>query len=292
MSALSARFPRLPSRQTLRHWLAGETSPTTSMNEFEPRPSEELSFFLGAWLGDGWADESDGGKRLLLKVRSREFAEEFARSATKILNKAEPYKVREITDETGKWYLVKVTSLLLYEFVNQPFSKLTSIIEHNRVAFLRGFFTAEGNPSVSIQRSAKGHPLDVTLCVSNTTMEYILFARNQVSILGYHPTRITIGYKAGQSHPIQGVQYTAKETEWQFRIASLVEIKRFLAQIGFADRVKQEKAFTAAELIERHGGQRASSFWTQIYTKKSRKWVKMVVEGSSPLQYDDGATLH
>ena len=116
---LEFRFEVLPSRMTLQRWLNGLTSPTTSMNRFDATPSDELSFFLGAWIGDGWADESDGGKRLLLKVRSYDFAKEFAGCASKILQKSNGYWVRRVVDKRGRWYMVKVTSLTLFEFANQ-----------------------------------------------------------------------------------------------------------------------------------------------------------------------------
>lgn len=274
-SLLEARFSRIPSRETLRRWLAGETAPTTSMNRFEPKPSEELSFFLGAWLGDGWADDTDGGKRLLLKVRSFDFAQEFARSATRVLSKSKPYRVRIVNGKTGSWFVVKATSVLLYDFVNRPFSELTAYIESNPMGFLRAFFTAEGNPSVSIQQSARNQPLAVSICVSNTNMEYMMFTRNQLMRLGYDPSGITTGYKAGVSHPIRGVCYTAKETEWQFRIVRLGEVEKFLSQIGFADNVKQEKASTAFRLVKKYGAFTASSYWAKNYAKINRKWVRI-----------------
>lgn len=193
---LSARFPRIPHRMTLSRWIAGETCPSTSMNTFRPEPSEELSFFLGAWLGDGWADEADGGKRLLLKVRSREFAEEFARCATRILNKAKTYKIREISEETRRWYLVRVTSMLLYDFVKQPVPKLKPFILPCSASFLRGFFTAEGCPCVSIENTNRPF-LDAGLVVANSDYRLLEFARDLLSNLRFHPGRIRLNMLEG-----------------------------------------------------------------------------------------------
>lgn len=167
---LSSRFERLPSLETLKRWNANSAAPMTSVNKFEAQPSEEFSFFLGAWLGDGWADQSDGGKRLRLKVRSRDFAEEFARSASVILHKANPYVASQIQDENGIWYQVKVTSLLLYELANRSFAELVRYIEPYPAGFLRGFFTAEGNPSVAVSHDSGHAHLEVTICVSNTDL--------------------------------------------------------------------------------------------------------------------------
>ncbi len=192
---LTSRFERLPSMETLKRWDAGETAPMTCVNAFEPAPSDELSFFLGAWLGDGWEDHSDGGKRLSLKVRSRDFAAEFASCATTILNKTEPYKVRSLSEPDGQWYFVKVTSVLLHHFAIQPFPRLVEYMKDQPIGFLRGFFTAEGNPSVSIASKRFGLEFAVTLCVSCTSLDYIVFAREQLLKLGYRPTNLTTGYK-------------------------------------------------------------------------------------------------
>lgn len=270
MRALSARFPRLPSRETLKRYLTGVTSPTTSMNEFEPNPSEELSFFLGAWLGDGWADKSDGGKRLLLKVRSREFAEEFARSATKILSKTEPYKVREITDETGKWYLVKATSLKLYEFVTQPFEKLTSCIEAHPIGFLRSFFTAEGNPTISVVQQKVAWKLTVDVCVSCTDSEYLKLVRRLLEGLGYHPTNITTAGKIGTWTNLS----IRKKTEWQFRVLRPEEVREFAVRIGFADAQKQTKLEDAFDVLDNSKEVDVIPKWRERYQKERGVWVK------------------
>jgi len=148
---LMARHPTLPSRRTLGDWLGGETNPLASANSFDSRPSEELSFFLGAWIGDGWGDENDGGKRMLLKVRSYDFAKEFADCAAKVLAKTDSYWVRRVVDRKGRWYLVKVTSFMLYDFVRQPLSRVEDLIRPFPSPFLRGLCTAEGNPTVSIE---------------------------------------------------------------------------------------------------------------------------------------------
>jgi len=66
---------------------------------------------------------------MLLKVRSYDFAKEFATSAAKILHKTDSYWVRRIVDETGMWYFVKVTSFMLYHFVNRPLDALRAYIE-------------------------------------------------------------------------------------------------------------------------------------------------------------------
>jgi intein-encoded DNA endonuclease-like protein len=271
---LSSRFKQIPSRETIRRWNAGETSPMTGVNEFKAEPSEELSFFLGAWLGDGWGDDSGGGKRLLLKVRSLDFANEFANTATLVLNKTEPYLARSIVDEKGQWYQVKVTSVLLFELANRPFAQLSGYIKPHPTGFLRAFLTAEGNPAVSINASHEPPTLGLTVCVSNTELGYVQYALDLMKGLGYHPTKITIGDRPGVQRTIGGYSFTTTKTEWQFRIARIAEVENFLARIGFADSARQEKAETALSLIREYGSHRASVAWTEMYEKIGRKWQK------------------
>ncbi|MDA4115476.1 MAG: hypothetical protein OK442_02840 [Thaumarchaeota archaeon] len=255
----------------------------TSVNEFNAEPSEELSFFLGAWLGDGWGDDADGGKRLLLKVRSLDFANEFADSATAILNKRESYFARSIVDENGQWYQVKVTSILLYELANRPFGQLSGYIKPHPTGFLRAFFTAEGNPAVSVNRSRDSPTLELTVCVSNTELEYVQYAMGLLIGLGYHPTRMTRGGRPGVERTIGKYSFTTTKTEWQFRIARMAEIDTFLNRIGFADSAKQEKTETAQSLIREYGRHRASVAWTKMYEKTGRKWQKKSTVNNSPI---------
>lgn len=277
--SLSRQFEVLPSRETLRRWYLEKVDPSTCVNRFEPTPSDQLSFFLGAWLGDGWADDSDGGKRLPLKVRSRDFAAEYAASATVILNKTAPYKVRELHEDDGVWYFVKVTSLLLHQFVQQPFRELATYILLKPRGFLRGFFTAEGNPSISLHTERDGGTsLTATLCVSNTDFEVLEFSRYLLESMGFHPTKITVGDRPGLNRLIRGLPVTTTRFEWQYRLARIEEISMFLSRVGFADLSKAGKAARAIELIGKYGSRVASIKWQHHYEKIRGVWVEKSVK--------------
>jgi len=259
----------LPSGTTLKRWASGETSPFSGKNLFKAQPSEDLSFFLGAWLGDGWADDNDGGKRMLLKVRSYEFAKEFADCATKILGKRDSYWVRRVVDKRGRWYLVKVTSFMLYDFANQPLGALRNSIEPFPRGFLRGFFTAEGNPSVYIQRTKKPR-LVVGLCVSNSDYSLLDFTRGLLLTLGYRPGRFKIDRREGEPTNIS----IATKTLWQLNISRRDDVKQFARTIGFADPMKQTKLEDAIALMERYGSFEAASRWPALYEKRNGYWTK------------------
>jgi intein-encoded DNA endonuclease-like protein len=241
----------------------------TSVNIFRPEPSEELSFFIGAWLGDGWGDESDGGKRMLLKVRSFDFAKQFAGCATKILGKTNTYWVRRVVDKGGRWYLVKVTSFMLYEFVNQSMEKLLAYVKQSPMGFLRGFFTAEGNPSISIQRSHGGY-LAVGLVVSNNDYALLDFARTLLLNTGFHPSGIRLNVAKGTRTNI-GV---ANADGWLLSLSRITDAREFARKICFADSEKQTKLLEAISFVDTYGRRGAADVWLKHYEKMGKKWMK------------------
>ncbi len=263
----------LPSRQTIGRWALGKNSPFYGKRLFDGKASEELSFFLGAWIGDGWADENDGGKRLLLKVRSYDFAKEFADCAAKVLGKTDSYWVRRVVDKNGKWYLVKVTSFSLFDFVNRPAESLKPEIVAFPRGFLRGIFTAEGNPSVSIER--RGRPrLSLGLCITNSDLPLIALVRGMLVNLGYSLGNLKIDRKKGERTNLTIV----KRDVWQFNISTRSEVVRFAKEIGFADSRKQKKLEDAISLVAALGSFDAAADWQRRYKKSSGDWTLMPPE--------------
>jgi intein-encoded DNA endonuclease-like protein len=258
-----------PSRETIMRWVQGKTSPLTGVRQFDPAPSEELSFFIGAWLGDGWGDENDGGKRLLLKVRSYDFAKEFADCAAKILGKTDSYWVRRVIDSRGKWYLVKVTSIILYGFLNQGTDELVRTAGMCPKGFLRGFYTAEGCPSVSVERSPTTY-LGIGVVVSNADYQLLLFVSSLLLSMGLSPGRTRLNRGQGKKTNLGVV----RAPQWLLTLSSLRDLDRFVSEIGFADSEKQTKLIDALDFYHRFGRRKAVDVWLDNYVKLGKKWVK------------------
>ena len=258
----------VPSRNTIKRWAGGNASPTSGVRMFVPMPSEELSFFLGAWLGDGWADENDGGKRMRLKVRSSSFAASFAEAAGSVLQR-EPYRVWTTEDDAGPWYNVKLTSCLLYDFVRQDLDTLRPCITSKPKGFLRGFFTAEGNPSVSVAK--RGPRLDIAVEISNSDYELLELTRDLLSSLGLTPSRIRLVQREGERTNLG----RATKAGWLLMILHLADISRFASEVGFADVEKQRKLEEALHLVRAYGSEGAVHEWTARYQKVNRKWVRI-----------------
>ncbi len=258
---------QLPSRETIRLWAVGATSPMSGKRLFTPEPSEELSLFIGVALGDGWRDSADGGKRIRLKVRSLGLASEFANAGSKILGKTSPYRVWKTIDEGGPWYNVKVTSFMLYDFFESPVAEVQRLVEHYPRGFLRGFATAEGCPSVNI--SKKGPALHVGVVISNSNKRLLKFSRKLLLGLGFHPGKIRLNMPKGKKTNLS----TATKAGWLVSLSRFKEVSRFASLIGFADEKKQRKLNEALKMIKVYGSIEAARLWAESYEKIGKRWT-------------------
>lgn len=164
---------------------------------------------------------------------------------------------------------MKVTSSQLYEFVGRPFSELLPYLVPNPIGFLRGFFTAEGNPSVAIER--RGRPrLSTGVELANSDYQLLVFSRDSLSNLGFHPGRIRLNTAKGKRTNV-GV---AREAVWLFSLSRFEDAIRFSDKIGFADEEKQSKLRDAISFTEERGSFGAASEWSKHYEKQGRKWVR------------------
>jgi intein-encoded DNA endonuclease-like protein len=143
------------SKSSVSEWLNGIHNPYNgryipSIEFLEP--CEELAYVVGVKIGDGYATrrrrtvKSYNRVRIGLKVKDREFAEEFGRCLVEVLGRR-PIKPRYRND-VGK-YVVEVYSQTLYELLKKPveLERLKKYIEHCErcvAAFIRGFADSEG----------------------------------------------------------------------------------------------------------------------------------------------------
>lgn len=278
MAELSRAGFVLPSRQTISRWSQGLNSPFTNVLRADLRPSKHLSFYYGAWVGDGWGDTSDGGARMRLKVRSESFAEEFSDSANHILKRKRPCRVWRSNGRFGIWYNIKVTSIGLLEFVTKPFEEVLPTLRQYPEDFLRGFITAEGNPSVNISKR-EGPRLNVGLDVANSDFSLLSIVRTLLIELGYHPGTPRVVTKEGEGNG----SITARRTCRVFSIGRRRDVERYALEIGFADEAKQKKLQDALSLISSLGHRNAATAWIDLYAKARGDWVSLSTVSASLL---------
>jgi hypothetical protein len=220
---------------TVDHWIYGERHPFGSFTIPDLTPSRELSYVLGAFLGDGCAFKTRSIKGTILyevqlAVRDRDFANEFNKCISKILRKDGGYSIFE----RGGYYAVRVTNRILYEFLKKPWKMHKQIIEKFPAEFLRGFFDSEG----CVHRRM--------IAVSNTNLGLIKYIK---SLLKRHFSITTAPKIYSESYVTQKGLRKCYRLEINRKESRL----RFYRFIGFSIARKQETLRKMLEKLSAYG---------------------------------------
>jgi intein-encoded DNA endonuclease-like protein len=230
------------SKSNVSYWIRGIHSPYNGRHipsiEFL-EPSMELAYVIGAKLGDGYATRR---RRIIkgyndvtigLKVKDRDFAEEFGRCLEKVLGRR-PIKLRYRND-VGK-YVVEIYSQTLYELLKKPIdlNKLKKYIEHCErcvATFLRGFVDSEGHVN------KKGY-----IYISNTDYGLLEYVKDLLKRLGIESTGPWPKRLQGKTFydPKTMKRYTYKKECFHIYIGAGSNIN-FYKNIGFTIRRKQRR---------------------------------------------------
>lgn len=127
-------------------------------------PSSELSYVIGAMLGDGWLNRCKKNHYVCLTAKDEEFVKHFAHCMTIILGS----ECRVWIDKNG-FYNARSTSKMLFEYLQgKNIDNFIDIISERPTDFIRGFFDAEGNVRI---RNGKKKGSEITL--TNTNFHYL-----------------------------------------------------------------------------------------------------------------------
>ncbi len=267
------------SKSHISYWSRGLHSPYNG--RYIPsiellKPSEELAYVIGVKLGDGYAVRSrrpvKGYSRALigLKVKDREFAEEFSRCLTKVLGRT-PKRLRYV--KSTKRYVVEVKSETLYQLLRKPLDldRLKKYIEHcgNCVgAFLRGFFDSEG----SVNKSGY-------IYLSNTDLRLLEYVKHLLQRLGIETTGPWLKTRRGtviHDH-MTGKKYTTNKDVYVVGIrANSNHI--FYEKIGFTIKRKQKRLEKYLEDTSQTPSPLFTPFSTFICIFRSRLFQIMLAE--------------
>jgi intein-encoded DNA endonuclease-like protein len=203
------------------------------------RPSEELAYVIGAKVGDGYVARRGraikGYNRVTigLKVKDREFAEEFGRCLAKVLRRR-PINPRY--RKSLRRYAVEIRSQTLYELLKKPvdLDGLKKYIEHCEgcmAAFLKGFADSEG----SVDK--RGY-----IRISNTDYELLTYVKDLLKRLSIESTGPWPKRQQGKTFfdPKKMKRYTYKKECFQIYIRAGSNIN-FYEKIGFTIKRKQRR---------------------------------------------------
>lgn len=223
------------SKASISDWLRGIHHPSGSLNRFRPEPSRELSYVIGVALSDGNINVHDYHREILLSVTDEDFASEFGRCLGRILGRNRPYKVRW-SEKRNRW-IVQGSSVLLYQFLNKPWQRLKSFLEHCEectAAFLRAFYDGEG--CISGRQ----------LVLYNTQADILLYIQGLLRKLDIESTDLHRRKLAGTEliDPLNGRIYVRNKDCFGFHIRAR-SLSQFEQKVGFTITRKQQRLANA-----------------------------------------------
>lgn len=253
---------------TVQNWILGIHNPSRRLHRyFEPTPSPELSYLIGAVLGDGYTTEDQGRGIVGFTNKDVDLLKHFLSCVSQVLGvpsagritSGTPYGTRKAT----------VGSTLLTLFLRNPLHQLAPFIERHPGPFISGFFDAEGSCATTISRGR----LVVGLNASNTDLRMLQYIRtllrNRFQIQG----SITVGRRPCRTS-IHGKEVQFKNTVFRLGIRRHADVETFAARIGFASERKGKILRYALALLHEYGGKDAATHWLDEYVKTGYRWIK------------------
>lgn len=263
---LSASHALSLSPGTVRHWIVGDRK-LQRRNVLDDRPSPDLSFVIGANIGDGCA--LTNGWSVKLEVTDLDFAEAFNASMAKVFSHPVTNKIL-VRNQPGRLplYVVKYSSKQLVELLRLPQSKLLEIAFAFPREFLRGFFDAEGHVDVGINRY-----LQLSIGAENTDKSLLQRVRKLLKEMGIN-SRIDRKRTAGSVQVIRGREFKKRRTSYSLIIGKRDDIERIVERVGFSIQRKVGKVNDALSLNANVSPAERPQAWKQLYLKKRGEWVK------------------
>jgi len=257
---------------TVRGWIQEKKCPLRKINMFEKKPSKELSYIIGAVMGDGNLKlkvHKIGFKigRIRLSVKEREFALVFNKCLTKLLRRKKPYSIRATSD--GR-YEVVAYSIILTEFLTQKLDNLKPFIEAYPSDFIKGFADSEGWPNVTA-----GKEFDIEVQISNSCKEILEYVKFLLCKYFNIKSTVTPHGKPGRVSYKKGKMIITCSQPYILRICNFKDVKKFAKYINFSIKSKLEKLLDAITIKEKFGTKNeAVEKWKEKYKKVKGIWVK------------------
>lgn len=159
-------------------------------------PSNELAYFLGAFLGDGYAYRGKKGNYYvqISPGLNKEFAEKCVTALQGVGLHPHMYLNKNPTKHGWKpqWMVKAYSKVLVSWLENLSINKIEELLKTAELkkAFIRGFYDAEG-----CLHKRKDRPSTISLSISNTKRELIDLAETFFKDLGYSPRRYTLVHR-------------------------------------------------------------------------------------------------
>ena len=243
--------------------------PWNRFAQFIPTPSEEISYIIGVYMGDGSIYRAAGNTFLRLQAKDKEFVKLFAHNCEKLLHRRSSLRLT-----ARSLYEARIASKSLCEFLERGLHRLNPLIEKHPSSFIRGLADSDGSALVTTTRM-RGKPwffVQVVVATSTST-RLLTYARTILrECLGLKATLVYKGKP--RTRVYKDRLFRSKKRVFDLRISRFGDVKQFSRDVGFELARKQRKLEAAIAVHERFGsGQDAVEEWTRRWERGTREWT-------------------
>jgi len=256
---------------TVRGWLVNGRKPWTRYEFFKPRYSDQLTYVIRVYMGDGSISRWRNRFSLRLGRKDKEFADKFSSTCAQVLGK-KPYSVRHVRDRGT--YETIISKASFCKFLQQGLTYLDRYVREHPSGFVRGLADSGGCPTVTTTRK-RGKPWFF--------VQVVVAASTSIRLLSYTRTilRECLGIKAtlvykGKPRPsvFKNKLFRSKKRVFDLRISRFGDVKRLTRVVGFELARKQEKLDAAIAVGDKFGsGQDAVKEWTRRWEHGTTEWI-------------------
>ncbi len=265
---LSRRYPLAVCPGTINHWIYGDREPRIR-NVFETKPSPQLSYIIGANMGDGCKLLKSGCVKL--EVTDLDFAEAFNSSMATLFSRKRPNKVlkRVFPGLRLPIFVVKYTSRQLTCLLSRSMRELLELAFAYPREFLRAFFDAEGHVDVGI-----GRYFQLAVGVENSDKRLLYLIRHVLKGVMGIESRVYRKREAGSIKVIRGKAFSMRRTSYALIIQRLADVRRFDESIGFSISRKSLNLKDALSILTYSDAKERPTLWRRHYSKLKGEWVR------------------
>ncbi|HYY91281.1 MAG TPA: hypothetical protein VE955_04775 [Candidatus Dormibacteraeota bacterium] len=256
---------------TIRSWLVDGRKPWTRYELFKPTPSEQLSYVIGVYMGDGSISSRENGSMLRLHVKDKEFADKFSATCGNVLGK-KPYSVRYVKDRDK--YETMIGNASFCKFLLQGLSKIDPYIRDHPSSFVRGLADSDGCPAVTTTKK-RGKPWFFVQVVVATSTSIPLLSYTRSILKECFRLKATLVYKGkARTRSYRNTVFRSRKRVFDLRISRFGDVKQFFNVVGFGLSRKQEKLDAAIMVRERFGCRReAVDEWNRGWEHGTTEWI-------------------
>jgi len=235
--------------ETIGSWIRGKRNPYKKLNTIQN--DKKLPYVIGLLIGDGYfykvmKNGSYNNGRIVLGVKDKDLAQNFALSISHIFGNKRNYKINWSEDK--RVYVVEVRSKELVELLLLDFNDLVKIIKNSESSFIRGFFDAEGCINIKYQKR-RIYP---RIFLTNSDIRLINYVKDYFQKIGIS-SNIQINTKGGKEKVILGKNTKTTKDCYNLVIENFQGIKKFANEINFTVDRKRDKLNKVISDIEKYG---------------------------------------